>query len=134
MAFITQLSNTLITYGNGDIRLISTPDWDRYVSTTLKKINESETIEHGLIRQNSTMSQDLEEDIMLMHAPRPVTASKPEDVKASEESTTPGIRKRALNVKSKLLGMDEEVRKPTAPALTPGMNPVYPCLQQSSPS
>jgi hypothetical protein len=134
--FLTLISNLLISTGKteGAAPLLSSPDWDRYVATTLKRINDKENIEHGLLRQSSSLSQDLGEDTMLLNAPPPLTGSKPEDLRLSEESTTPGIRQRALNVKGKLLGMDDEVKKPSGSALTPGMNPVYACLQQASPS
>lgn len=72
------------------------------------------------------MSQDLNEDAMLQSAPPPVVEQKPEDVRASEESTTPTIRLRALNVKSKLLGMDDELLKDSPSKPTANMNPVYP--------
>ena len=134
--FLTLLSNLLISTGKteGAAPLLSFPDWDRYVATTLKRNNDKETVEHSYMRQSSSLSQDLGEDTMLLNAPPPLTGTKPEDLRLSEESTTPGIRQRALNVKGKLLGMDDEVKKPSGSALTPGMNPVYACFQQASPS
>jgi len=134
--FLTKLSNLLISscHTEGAAPLLSSPEWDRYVATTLKRVNDKEALEQGLLRQSSSLSQDLGEDTMLLSAPPPVTGPKPEDLRLSEESTTPGIRLRALKTKSKLLSMDDEVKRPTPSTLAPGMNPVYACLQQPSPS